>query len=180
MSVVENNHIISLLYVVKDKHSGEILDSNNDRENPFEFLVGGAQVVSGLEKAIIGSRVGDKLDIEVLPHEAYGERNNSLLQELPKEQFSGIDLVKGMTLFGQGDNGQTVQVIVDEIGEDSIIIDYNHPLAGKTLLFSVEILDTREATQDEILEASLSCGCSSGGSHSHGGCCGGNGDCGCH
>ena len=73
------------------------------------------------------------------------------MQEVPKEQFSGIELVKGMTLYGQTEDGETAQVVVAEIGENSVIIDYNHPLAGKTLLFEVEVLDSKLPSDDEIL-----------------------------
>ena len=95
------------------------------------------------------------------------------MQEVPREQFVGIDLQAGMTLFGQGDNGQTVQVIVKDFNDDIVIVDYNHPLAGKTLSFAVTLLDVREATEQELSQ----------GLHAHnhggGGCCGGGG-CGCH
>jgi FKBP-type peptidyl-prolyl cis-trans isomerase SlyD len=73
------------------------------------------------------------------------------MQEVPKDQFAGIDLEKGMTLYGQGEDGSTVQVVVKEIGEDSVIIDFNHPLAGKTLVFNVTINNVRDASQDEIM-----------------------------
>lgn len=154
--------------------SGEIIDKNKDKS--FTILIGGNQIISGLEEALIGKQVGSKFSVEIQPKDAYGDRNNSLLQEVPKEQFSGIDLSVGMTLFGQGNNGETIQVVVNDIGEDSVIIDYNHPLAGKTLLFDVDIISSREASEVEILELSKN-GCNSA---SHSGCCGGGGSCGCH
>lgn len=179
MSKIEKNHLVSINYVVTDKDSGEVLDSNNDKEKPFVFLLGQNQVIIGLENALIGKQVGGNFKIEINPEDAYGIRNPDFLQEVSKDQFSGIELTKGMTLFGQSEDGQTVQVIVDEIGDDTVMIDYNHPLAGKTLLFDVEVLSSKEPTQEEILELT-SCGCG----HSAGECCGGsnhqNGkDCGC-
>ena len=170
MGVVDNNHLVFLNYVVTDGCSGEILDSNKDK--PFKFILGQNQIIPGLEKALYGKAVGSSFRVEIPSKDAYGERNNSLLQEVSKSQFSGIELTKGMTLFGQSDNGQTVQVVVSEIGEESVIIDYNHPLAGKNLIFDVDILDSREPTDDEILEVSNI-------SNNSGGCCGGSGGCGC-
>lgn len=181
MSVVEKNHLVEIKYKVLDKESGKLLDSSSD-EKPFSFLLGENQVISGLENVIIGKKVGSHFEAEILPQDAYGEWNPSFLYEVDKEQFSGLELTQGMTLYGQSEDGQTIQVIVNEIGENSVIVDYNHPLAGKTLLFEVEILNSKEPTPDEILELSHSCACG----HSEGGCCGGgghhhgSGGCGCH
>ena len=172
MNNVQNNHLVKLNYSVRDKESGNLLDNNKDK--PFTILIGGNQVISGLEEALIGKKVGSKFSVEIEPKDAYGYRNQSLLQEVPKEQFSGIDLNVGMTLFGQGNDGETIQVIVDDIGEDSVIIDYNHPLAGKTLLFDVDIISSREASEDEILKLSKNEHNAANGSC----CCGSS--CGCH
>lgn len=185
MDKVENGHLISINYAVRDKESGEILDSSDTQEKPLSFILGQNQVISGLENALIGRNVGDRFEIEVAPEDAYGIRNPDFLQEVPKEQFEGIDLKKGMTLFGQSEDGQTIQVIVDEIGDSSVIIDYNHPLSSKTLMFDVEILSSREPSKDELANYSslYSGGCCGGEHHqSNGGCCGGHhhsGGCGC-
>lgn len=176
---VENNHLVSINYAVTDKDSAELLDKN---EKPFSFVMGRKQVIFGLENALLGKKVGDKFSVEVAPKDAYGERNTDFFQEVPKEQFSGIELVKGMTLFGQSEDGETAQVVVSEIGENSVIIDYNHPLAGKTLLFEVEVLDSKIPSDDEILALETQAhGHSCGGGE---GCCGGEhhteSGCGCH
>lgn len=189
MSKVENGHLISINYTVTDKENGEKLDSSDTQGQPLVFLLGQNQVISGLENALLGKNIGEIFKVEIAPEDAYGIRNPDFLQEVPKDQFQGIDLKKGMTLFGQSDDGQTVQVIVDEIGETSVMIDYNHPLSGKTLVFDVEILSSKEPTEDDLAKYSLSCGSGSccGGGHHHeneGGCCGGgghhhSGGCGC-
>lgn len=189
MSKVENGHLVSINYVVTDKVSGDVLDSSNSQGKPLVFLLGKNEVIVGLEKALIGKNIGEKFKVEIAPEDAYGVRNPDFLQEVPKDQFQGIDLKKGMTLFGQGDNGETVQVIVDEIGETSVIIDYNHPLSSKTLVFDVEILSSKEPTEEELVSyippySSGSSGCCGGGHHHDtGGCCGGGhhhgGGCGC-
>ncbi|MGX2972634.1 FKBP-type peptidyl-prolyl cis-trans isomerase [Helicobacter sp. T3_23-1059] len=199
MSQNTQNQVISILYEVKNAEDNQILDSNLESK-PLEFLLGAGQVISGLEKAVANAKKGDKLNLSIAPEDAYGIYQPDFLQEVPKEQFEGISLSKGMTLFGQAEDGQTVQVIVKDFNDSSVIVDYNHPLAGKTLLFDVEITDIREATPDEILQGRVGGGCCGGGcgcgdlaesadsmgghhhehSHEHGGggCCGGG--CGCH
>lgn len=181
MNTIETNKVVSIEYEVMDFDTKEIVDSNIGAK-PLEFLVGAGQVVTGLEKAIVGAEVGKKLEIEVKPEEAYGLYRSDFLQEVPKDQFEGIELQIGMTLFGQAENGQTVQVSVKDFSENMVMIDYNHPLAGKTLLFNITVLDSREPTEEEIIAGSGGCGCGSGHHHGHqeGGCCGGgSGGCGC-
>lgn len=173
---IENKHLVTIKYIVTDKDSGDELDRNSS----FNFIIGENQIISGLENALLGKKVDDKFVVEIAPKDAYGERNSDFLQEVPKEQFSGIELIKGMTLYGQTEDGESTQVIVEEIGQESVIIDYNHPLAGKTLLFEVEVLDSKIPSEYEILalhSANHHCG---GGSQ----CCGGanhtEAGCGCH
>ena len=97
----------------------------------------------------------------------YGQRDENAIATLPIEQFAGIDLEEGMTLYGQGENGETVQVIVKNFNNSEVTIDFNHPLAGKDLLFNVKILSVRDATPDEILNSQVFeeddvCGCDTG------------------
>lgn len=169
--MISNNRVVSIEYQVKENGTEDVLDSNIGGK-PLEFIMGGGAVIKGLENAVAKMSVGDKQEIVIGPIDAYGEYISDYVQEVPREQFVGIDLQEGMTLFGQGDNGQTVQVIVKDFNDDIVIVDYNHPLAGKTLNFAVTLLATREATEKEL----------SHGLHAHnggGGCCGGGG-CGCH
>jgi FKBP-type peptidyl-prolyl cis-trans isomerase SlyD len=109
--------------------------------------------------------VGEKADIKVNAIDAYGEYYDDALQVVPKEQFVGVDLEVRMALYGQGEDGQNVQVIVKEIKDDGITVDFNHPLAGKDLMFSVDIVDIRRATQEELIsgqiERASGCGCGS-------------------
>ena len=94
------------------------------------------------------------------------------MQTLPIEQFEGVDLVEGMTLYGQGEGGQTVQVTVKSFDDKEVQVDFNHPLAGKDLMFSVTVLSAREATADEVTSGVV------GGAPEAGGSCGTG--CGCH
>ena len=187
MSKIKHNKVTAIEYSVRDKESNELIDTNVDGK-PLEFLVGSGQIIAGLESALIGKGAGDSLVVEVKPEDAYGVYKVEFLQEVPREQFEGIDLKVGMTLFGQGENGQSVQVVVKDFNDKMVMIDYNHPLAGKTLLFDVKILDVRDATEQEILSGGVGmggCGCGSGcgchteeDDHHGGGGCGSG--CGCH
>jgi FKBP-type peptidyl-prolyl cis-trans isomerase SlyD len=172
-------------YTLKDANSGEQLDSNVGG-NPLEFITGKQQIIPGLEKELVTKEVGTNLDVLVQPSEAYGDYNEEAVQTLPKEQFAGIDLVEGMNLYGTGEDGQTVQVTVTSFSDEEVTIDYNHPLAGKTLMFTVAILSERAASEEEIQTgvvgglAAMGGGCCGGGScgtgHSHDDdheCCGG-------
>ena len=147
MAITENQ-VVSLEYEVKD--GSEIVDSNVGGA-PLVFLYGKGQIIPGLETGIANMAIGEKGDILVKPEDAYGEYNAEAEQVVPKEQFAGIDLNVGMTLYGQGEDGGTVQVIVKELKEEEVVIDFNHPLAGKELMFSVTINNIREATADEVL-----------------------------
>lgn len=181
---MENKKIISLEYCVKEEGKDEILDQNQ-AEEPLEFILGASQVIYGLEKALMDAKKGESKQIVVAPEEAYGEYRVDFLQEVPREQFEGIDLKEGMTLFGQGEDGRSVQVIVKNFNDQSVMIDYNHPLAGKTLVFDVKVLDIRDATEEDFMAMGGGCcgghhhgeggGCCGGGHHGEGGgCCGGH------
>lgn len=171
--------VIGIEYNLKDANTGEQLDSNVGAA-PLEFISGKGQIIPGLESKLIEMAENESADVMVEPKEAYGEINDEAVQVLPKEQFAGIELAEGMTLYGTGQEGETVQVTVKSFNDEEVTIDYNHPMAGKTLMFSVTILSLRDATEEEIQTgvvggmAAMGGGCCGGGDHSHehgGGCC---------
>lgn len=167
-----SNKVISIEYTLNDANTNEKLDTNVGGA-PLEFISGMGQIIPGLEKEIENAVEGDKCDVLVKPEDAYGEYNEEAIQSLPKEQFAGIDLVEGMSLYGSGEDGQTVQVTVKSIQDDEVTIDYNHPMAGKSLMFSVAVIAVREATAEEIQTGVV------GGMAAMGGCCSsGGGSCG--
>ncbi len=147
MSISENQ-VVSIEYEVKD--GATIVDSNVGGA-PLVFIYGKGQIIPGLEAGIADMSIGDKGDVLVKPEDAYGEYNAEATQEVPKEQFAGIELEVGQTLYGQGEDGGTVHVTVKEIGEENVTVDFNHPLAGKELMFTVTINNVRDASADEIL-----------------------------
>jgi len=148
MSIKAENSVVGIEYELTEAGKSEILDSNKGA-TPLEFIMGKGQLIAGLEKGLVGMSLGDNADILVKAEEAYGQRVEDATQTLPKEQFDGIDLEVGMTLFGQGEQGDTVQVTVTNIEDNSVTIDYNHPLAGKDLMFNVTIASLRDATEQE-------------------------------
>lgn len=170
---IEANQIVSIEYEVRD---GDKLVDGNVGGAPLVFMFGKGQIIPGLENGIKDMAIGDKSDVLVKAEDAYGEYNAEAKQEVPKDQFAGIDLKEGMTLYGQGEDGGTVQVIVEQIGTETVIIDFNHPLAGKDLMFTVTINNVREASAEEAMT-----GIPAENKPADDGCCGsGGGSCGCH
>ena len=145
---IQENQVVSIEYEVRD--GDQVVDSNMGGA-PLVFMYGKGQIIPGLESGIKDMNIGDKADVLVQPADAYGEYNADATQEVPKEQFAGIELTEGMTLYGQGEDGGTVQVTVKEIGEENVIIDFNHPLAGKDLMFTVTINNIRDASAEEAM-----------------------------
>ena len=145
---IEANQIVSIEYEVKD--GDKVVDSNVDGE-ALVFMFGKGQIIPGLENGIVNMGIGDKGDILVKPEDAYGEYNAEATQEVPADQFAGIELDLGMTLYGQGEDGGTVQVTVKELKGETVVIDFNHPLAGKELMFSVAINNVRDASAEEAM-----------------------------
>lgn len=145
---IEANQVVSIEYEVRD---GDTVVDSNVGGAPLVFMFGKGQIIPGLENGIANMAVGEKGDVLVQPQDAYGEFDESATQEVPKDQFSGIDLEVGMTLYGQGEDGGTVQVTVKEIAEETVTIDFNHPLAGKALMFSVTVNNVRDASAEEAM-----------------------------
>jgi FKBP-type peptidyl-prolyl cis-trans isomerase SlyD len=149
MSTIEKNKVVSLHYTGTFE-DGSVFDSSEGKE-PLEFIFGVGQIIPGLEEGIEGLKVGDKKKIENIdPSKAYGEKSDEAKQEVPKSQLpQDVEVEEGMQLAAQGPQGP-IPVQVAEIKDDNVVIDFNHPLAGKTLNFDVEIVDIRDATQSEL------------------------------
>jgi len=166
MAINAENSVVGIEYEVKEAGSSEVVDTNKGAQ-PLEFITGKGQIIPGLESALVGMSEGESADILVKAADAYGEVNDEAVQVIPKEQFEGIDLVEGMTLYGQGEGGQSVQVTVKSFTDSDVTVDFNHPLAGKDLMFNVTVLSEREATEDEAAT-----GVVGGDDHCHSGSCG--------
>lgn len=134
-------------YTLTDDDGNVIDKSSQDR--PLSYFHGGGNIVPGLENALEGRKAGDSLKVDVKPEEGYGLRNESLIQAVPRQAFQGIDTIEpGMQFQAQGGAGPMLVTVV-EVGDTEVRIDGNHPLAGKTLHFAIDITDVREATEQE-------------------------------
>lgn len=121
--------------------NGETFDSSEGRA-PLEFEVGGGMVIKGFDDGVTGMAVGEKKTVNIPFAEAYGPRNPEMLIEFPKERFpKEMELEKGMQLMMTNENGQQFPVVVDQIKDDEVILDANHPLAGQDLIFDIELVD---------------------------------------
>jgi len=156
---ITKNAVASLIYTVCDE-SGSVIDSNKEGGQPLVYLHGAGFLIPGLENALEGQQAGDQLEVTVSPEDAYGEHHEGLVQRVPRELFGGAEVEVGMRFSADTDAGQRT-VVVTETAEDSVVVDGNHPLAGLTLTFEVEVTDVRAATAEEI---------SHGHVHGAGGC----------
>jgi FKBP-type peptidyl-prolyl cis-trans isomerase SlyD len=147
MQIAENK-VVSIHYTLTN-NDGKVLDSSEGRE-PLAYLHGNKNIIVGLENALQGKTEGDKLTVTIPPEEAYGIRDEQLVQVLSKSAFKGIDSVEpGMQFQAKSDEGVQI-VTVTNVEGDKVTIDGNHALAGETLTFAVEVTDIREATDEEL------------------------------
>ena len=175
---MSKDQVITMFYELKDANTGEILESNMQEGGQISFITGRGHIIEKLEEEVSKLKSGERAAINIKAADGCGEYNSEAVQSLPKEQFAGIDLHEGMELFGQNEDGSSVRVIVKSIADNEVTVDFNHPYAGKDLLFNVEILEVREATEDEkatgMVAGAHTCGCGGHG-HGEGGCgCGGH------
>ncbi len=145
---VQNDHVVSIDYTLKND-AGEVMDSS-EQTGPMAYLHGHQNIIPGLEKALDDKAVGDTLSVSIEPADAYGERNEEMIQTVPRSMFQGVDEIEpGMRFQAQTEGGVTV-VTIKDVNGDEITLDGNHELAGETLHFDVEIKDVRPASEEEI------------------------------
>jgi len=145
---IEKKKVVSFHYTLNDE-KGEQVESSRDRE-PMVYLHGAGNIIRGLEKAMEGKVAGDQFEVTVPPEEAYGKRRENGVQRIPAKHFKQPQrLQKGQRMVLQTKQGP-VQVTVVKVGRFNIDVDTNHPLAGQTLTFNVEVTDVRDATDEEI------------------------------
>ena len=147
--LVGDNLVVSMHYKLTDD-DGNVLDSSEGGE-AMSYLHGAGNIIPGLESALVGKVENDSLNVRVEPADGYGEVVPGLIQTIDKGAFAGVDsLEPGMAFEAQGPEGQVQRIVIKEVEGDNVTIDGNHPLAGVTLNFEVQIVGVREATQDEI------------------------------
>ncbi len=144
---VEDKKVVQFLYVLKDEQQS-VLESTDGE--PVAYLHGYNNMMAGLEKALAGKTVGDKFSVTLSPEEAYGERVEGSVQRVPMKHLQGAKKWKpGMVATVETEQGQR-QVTVVKVGKFMVTVDSNHPFAGKTLTFDLEVVDIREATDEEL------------------------------
>ena len=147
---VQANKVVSFHYTVTDG-STEPVDSSRERGEPLTVLIGHGNIIAGLESALVDHAVGDRFMVNIAPAEAYGERRANHTQRVPKKYFQEVQSLRpGMSTVLQTNEAGPRMVVVRKIGSSVIDVDLNHPLAGKTLDFDVEITDIRDATPEEL------------------------------
>jgi FKBP-type peptidyl-prolyl cis-trans isomerase SlyD len=144
---IADNTVVRIHYTLTND-AGEILDTSEGGD-PLSYLHGAANIIPGLEAALMGHAVGDKVQATIAPEDAYGLRHEQLIQAIPRTAFPVEDIEVGMQFSADAENGGRV-VTVTKVDDENITIDGNHPLAGETLHFDVTVVELREATDDEI------------------------------
>ena len=160
---ISEHKVVSIHYKVVDAANAEVIDSSEGGE-PMTYLHGARNIIPGLEQALEGKGVGDELEVTIEPADAYGEYSEDRIQQVPIEAFQEMEKVEpGMVVTAQSDHGQ-VNLLVTEVGEATVTVDANHPLAGKSLKFDVRIESVRDASDEEIAHGHVH----GAGGHHHG------------
>ncbi len=141
---VANDTVVSIHYTLRD-NQGNIIDSSSGRD-PLQYIHGRGNLIIGMEEGLEGKSTGDQLDLKIAPEKGYGERNDKLIQKVPKTAFGTQKVDKGMQF--NTEKGQVVTIT--EVGTEDVTVDGNHPLAGVPLNFEVEVINIREASKEEI------------------------------
>jgi FKBP-type peptidyl-prolyl cis-trans isomerase SlyD len=145
---ISNQKVVTIDYTLTDEQ-GDVLDTSQGNE-PLSYIQGTGSIIPGLESALEGKSAGDALKVTIAPDQGYGERDEELVQAVPRERFpAGGEITVGMRFHAQGADGSHVVTVVG-VDDKSVTVDANHPLAGVTLAFDVKVVEVREATADEL------------------------------
>ena len=140
--------VVALSYTLRDE-AGEELDAAT-KDDPLYYLHGAENIVPGLERALEGKAQGDKLEVEVAPEDGYGPRQGTGPQAVPRDAFpAGVEVEEGMAFTVENEDGEELDLWVVAVEKDQVMVDVNHPLAGVTLRFEVEVISVRDATAEE-------------------------------
>tara|TARA_B100001778_G_C18452155_1_gene567227 strand:+ start:368 stop:874 length:507 start_codon:yes stop_codon:yes gene_type:complete len=150
---IDKNVVARVHYTGTLPDTGEVFDSSEGRD-PLAFLVGHGKMIPGFEEEMMGASQGERREFTLEPERAYGHPLEDLITDFPKDQFaqleqSGVEIEVGMTLVAQTFQGPA-PFMVKAVNDDTITADFNHAMAGKTLCFSVEVVEVRQATEEEI------------------------------
>jgi FKBP-type peptidyl-prolyl cis-trans isomerase SlyD len=145
---VQNDKVVSMEYTLHVDN--QEIDSSKGQE-PLQFLVGHGNIISGLEREMIGMKVGDSKDVVIAPAEGYGEFDEEAFMDVPRGAFpQDMPIEEGAELTVKDDSGQSRYARIDAINGDNVTLNFNHPLAGDELHFNVKVVDLREPTAEEL------------------------------
>jgi len=146
---IKKHSVVTMDYTLRDDENS-IIDSSGD-SGPFPYIHGAGGIIPGLESAMEGKKVGDKIKVRIPPEEGYGEREESLLQSVPRDNFQGIDDISvGMQFQTPTEDGSQQVVTVITVDDEQVTVDGNHPLAGVPLNFEVTVVEIRDASEEEL------------------------------
>jgi FKBP-type peptidyl-prolyl cis-trans isomerase SlyD len=158
---VQNNVVVSMEYALRV--DDEEIDSSKGQD-PLQFLVGHGNIISGLEREMVGMKVGDSKDVVIPPADGYGEYDEEAFMSVPRAEFpKDMPLEEGVELTVKDDSGQARYARIETIDGDTITLNFNHPLAGDELHFNVKVVGLREPTEEELEHGHVH----QGGEHHH-------------
>jgi FKBP-type peptidyl-prolyl cis-trans isomerase SlyD len=145
---VQNDVVVSMEYTLRVDN--EVIDSSIGQE-PLEFLAGHGNIISGLEREMIGMKVGDSKDVIVTPADGYGEYDEEAFMDVPRGEFpQDMPVEEGLELTVRDDSGQARYARVDNVEDQTVRLNFNHPLAGDELHFNVKVVGLRAPTEEEL------------------------------
>lgn len=146
--VVGDDMVVTLDYTLTV--NGEIIDSSIGSQ-PIEFIQGHGQIIPGLERELYGLALGDGKDVVVAATDGYGDRDPNAVADIPRDQFPPqLPLKPGTELQLRGQDGEELEAYIEDVGDETIRLNFNHPLAGKELHFSIKVVELRSATPEEL------------------------------
>jgi|SRR5690606_547301 len=151
--IIENNNVVTLNYILHtiEENGEKQFVEQTTTENPLTFLFGVGMMLPKFEENIAGLQQGDKISFDLAATDAYGERDDRAIAQLPADMFKDLGLPSlGDVLPLQDNQGNQFRAVVVDVTPEAVIADLNHPMAGKTLSFDIEILNVRPATQEEL------------------------------
>jgi FKBP-type peptidyl-prolyl cis-trans isomerase SlyD len=146
---IAKDRVVSIEYKLH-LGDGKLIDES-DPGDPLVYLHGYEEIVPGLENALAGKKAGDSLKVQVKPEDGYGEYDPDGVEEVPREEFPpDMELEEGGVVTATDEDGDDVEFLVKKLNEKTVVVDFNHPLAGKTLHFEVSVREVRAATAEEL------------------------------
>ncbi|MCA9709604.1 MAG: FKBP-type peptidyl-prolyl cis-trans isomerase [Myxococcales bacterium] len=142
-------HKVAFIHYTLTNDDGDEIDTSRGGE-PMPYLHGADNIVPGLERQLEGRRVGDRFEAVVDPEDGYGSPSGRPLQPVPLEAFEGVEPQPGMPLVVENDDGEQLQFWIDSVSDEAVMLTADHPLAGVTLHFDVEVIEIRDATPAEL------------------------------